>query len=225
MKRKTLTLAISVFALLAIISVGFASWVITRQDQTAPVEGSITVDDVTDDTLGISYDWVTDSTGNTVLVDGLGEKINPVIVFGKPASNDDIDPTIFNWLSPSDKIENLHAYLKISVANKSMLATKNVTISFKAVKSGGTEVTSNDYFKLPTARQTIDFKGNDTVVIDFEFNWGEVKFNSVNPLNVAAHWHGDYTNYKVNLANEALSGLYRALNGVTYTVTVAVTDK
>lgn len=225
MKRKTLTLAISVFALLAIISVGFASWVITRQDQTAPVDGSITVDDVKDELLGISYDWVTDSTGSTVLVNGVGEKTNPVIVFGKPASNDDIDTTISTWLSPSDKIENLHAYLKISVANKSMLATKTVTISFKAVKSDGAEVVSNDYFALPDTTKVVDFKGNDTVVIDFAFNWGKVKFNSVNPLNVGAFWHGDYTDNKVNLANEALSGLYSALNGVTYTVTVAVTDK
>lgn len=221
MKRKTLTLAISVFALLAIISVGFASWVITRQDQTAPVEGSITVDNVTDNNLGISYEWVTDINGNTKL------EGNPQIVFGKPASQDDISSAIAEWLSPSDKTENLHAYLKISVANTAKLDSKTVTISFKAVKTVDqqeTEIASNEYFTLPDATQVVNFDGKASIVVDLAFAWGQ-KFGKVNPLNVAAPWTGSYTPSNADLANAALSGLYDALNGVTYKVTITAVDK
>lgn len=46
MKRKTLTIAISIFALIAIVSVGFASWVISRPPQYEDATGNITVETV-----------------------------------------------------------------------------------------------------------------------------------------------------------------------------------
>lgn len=53
MKRKTLTLTLSILACLALIGVGFASWIISA-DATKEAEGNIIVDTVTDKSYVIS---------------------------------------------------------------------------------------------------------------------------------------------------------------------------
>lgn len=50
MKRKTLTLTLSILACLALIGVGFASWIISA-GATKNAEGSFIVDTVTDNRL------------------------------------------------------------------------------------------------------------------------------------------------------------------------------
>lgn len=50
MKRKTLTLTLSILACLALIGVGFASWVISA-DTSTNATGSFIVDTVTDNRL------------------------------------------------------------------------------------------------------------------------------------------------------------------------------
>ena len=53
MKRKTLTLTLSILACLALIGVGFASWIISA-DAIKEAEGNIIVDTVTDKSYVIS---------------------------------------------------------------------------------------------------------------------------------------------------------------------------
>lgn len=222
MKRKTLTLAISVFALLAIISVGFASWVISRPNQANPVQGSIVVEDVQDKSLGITYEWVTDSTGAIKL------NTDPVIVFGKPAT---VDTETAKWLNNTDIAEeNLNAYLKISVSNAANLDNQNIKVNFEAVVPDGntTFATSKDTsFVLPASLYNLtkdDFDGKSSYVVTLKFNWGS-DFNNHNPIGASSKWAGGYTEAKAAEASTALHALYTALNGVTYKVTITAVDK
>lgn len=77
MKRKTLTIAISIFALIAIVSVGFASWVISRPTQDKDATGNITVEKVDDKAAsGTKIDSI-------VLTDSNKKSLH----FGKPADD------------------------------------------------------------------------------------------------------------------------------------------
>ena len=69
MKRKTLTLTLSILACLALIGVGFASWVISA-GKTETVTGNIVVDDVSDKRISLTYEWV---GGNSSIIYGWDE--------------------------------------------------------------------------------------------------------------------------------------------------------
>lgn len=56
MKRKTLTLTLSILACLALIGVGFASWIISA-DTSTPAQGSFIVDTVSDKSYTVTGDW------------------------------------------------------------------------------------------------------------------------------------------------------------------------
>lgn len=227
MKRKTLTLAISVFALLAIISVGFASWVITRPVTDVVADGTITVDDVTDLNVTISYKWVQDATGNTEL-----ETANP-IVFGNDAA-----ATSADWLY-NTKIgtENLVAYLKVTVtvddasamAGKKIIATFNAVNASKEVSTTYAEAISENYITGPyngstlsgefTASDFDDSKKTATKVITIQFGWGQ-EFGKVNPIK---HWP-TYSDENATAATNALNALKNKLTGVSYNVTLSQTN-
>lgn len=56
MKRKTLTLTLSILACLALIGVGFASWIISANTSTT-AQGSFIVDTVSDKSYTVTGDW------------------------------------------------------------------------------------------------------------------------------------------------------------------------
>lgn len=56
MKRKTLTLTLSILACLALIGVGFASWIISANTSTE-AKGSFIVDTVSDKSYTVTGDW------------------------------------------------------------------------------------------------------------------------------------------------------------------------
>lgn len=226
MKRKTLTLAISVFALLAIISVGFASWVITRPASDVSADGTITVDNVTDLNVRITYKWVTDTSGETELT-----AAKP-IVFGNAA-----DATSANWLY-NNKIgpENLEAYLKVTVTvdDASAMVGKKIIATFNAVNASGEVSTSyteaitgtfitgpNNGSKLDGEFTASDFNSSKTAtkVIKIEFKWGEA-FGKVNPIK---HWP-TYSAENATAATTALNALNEKLTGVSYKVTLSQTN-
>ena len=70
MRRRGLTITICFLAVLALASIGFASWIITNPNTETVKPGEITVDDVTSQVFKIGASW--DETS--------GGKIN----FGKP---------------------------------------------------------------------------------------------------------------------------------------------
>lgn len=224
MKRKTLTLAISVFALLAIISVGFASWVISRGTDEANVAGSISVDTVEDKDLGLSAKWV-DVSGT--------DAADPIITYGvfERENNDDFSMETNEWLkTDTTKKENLIAYLKISVENIDALADKEISVTLTPIPGTNTVFdTKNNgsLFVLPTVEPTAltsDKFASGSVIIKLEFKWGST-FNGVNPLAKTAPWAGKYDSAKATIARNALVDLEEALKDVRYTVVVSAQTK
>lgn len=87
MKRKTLTLTLSILACLALIGVGFASWIISA-DATRNEKGNIIVDTVTDKSYVISAaSW---KDGNSKISFGAPKEMN---VPGAWLTNDSTDKT------------------------------------------------------------------------------------------------------------------------------------
>ena len=224
MKRKTLTLAISVFALLAIISVGFASWVITRGEDNANLAGSISVDTVEDNDLGLSAKWVKSLTDQT-------EVTNPVIKFG---AMDPTDPKYSlltkEWLkNESTEKENLSVFLMIQVENKAALNGKKISVELNPdvppTNTSFTEAASKkELFELPTITEdmfTADkFGSNNYVIIELKFKWG-TSFRGVNPSSSEAEWAGEYNAANATKVKNLLQQLEAALKDVSYNVVVS----
>lgn len=220
MKRKTLTLAISVFALLAIISVGFASWVITRPVDEKVATGQIQVDDVTDLNITLSYEWVDDEHGTNVLESA------PKIVFGSKGSAEN------NWLA-NENSENLVAYLKVNITASKLeaLGTKNIVAKFNVIgdlsryndlKQKGYIDGNADGSNLATIKSS-DFTQSNNVytvekIIKIEFKWGQTIFEGNNPIVKWPSWSEE------NEANAtaALKYLYTNLSGISYKVTIGL---
>lgn len=120
MKRKTLTLAICFLALIAIVSVGFASWIITRPVVDQNQEGSITAETVND----VSYQF------NVKANDGSSN----VIHFGSPDGSPQKGGQ--TWLSNNgEKPENLSYSMVLSVNYYELMTTDNVYVNFE-IKEG-----------------------------------------------------------------------------------------
>ena len=223
MKRKTLTLAISVFALLAIISVGFASWVIKRQDQSESADGSITVE-----TINGEVNYL-----ESVTISG-----NP-IHFGTPETMN--KPNAWLTASSDAKQQNLTATLTI-VLTKNLEAGEKINLAVKADDSDSTkkaayeaaiatDPTSTNYIKAPVFKMggtevieltSANFSKNTSTqkyeaVVTIAFDWGAA-FGGQNPYD---YYNGlQFTPVNVSAANTALSELAE-LNGIKYIVTVA----
>lgn len=223
MKRKTLTLAISVFALLAIISVGFASWVITRQDQNKDANGSITVETINGEVNYLESVTISENA----------------IHFGTPATMNKEGA----WLTASSdaKPQNLTATLTI-VLTKNLEAGEKINLTVKADDSDptkkaayeaaiATDPNSTNYIKAPvfkmgknpvTELTSANFSQNTSTqkyeaVVTIAFDWGTA-FDGQNPYD---YYNGlPFTPENVSAANTALSALAK-LDGIQYIVTVA----
>lgn len=222
MKRKTLTLAISVFALLAIISVGFASWVITRQDQNKDAKGSITVETINGEVNYLESVTISENA----------------IHFGTPATMNKEGA----WLTASSdaKQQNLTATLTI-VLTKNLEAGEKINLTVKADDSDptkkaayeaaiATDPTSTNYIKAPvfkmggtgvTELTSANFlqnaSGKYEAVVTIAFDWGTA-FGGNNPYEY--YNEKAFTPENVSAANTALSALAK-LYGIKYIVTVA----
>lgn len=122
MKKKTITFVVGLLMFVSLISVGFASWIISTSTEKE-VEGSFTVEEVVDARLGIETAWVEapvpvygDDTQPTVIT-GYTYTENPGannIYFGAPEEDSSSD----NWLTNTNyEKENLDVYLKITFSN------------------------------------------------------------------------------------------------------------
>lgn len=213
MKRKTLTLTLVLLSCLALIGVGFASWVIST-NTTKEVEGNILVDTVTDNRLTVETAWLNDKSS---------------VIFGW--KNGDYT---YNWLKNSDNdfVENLTVTLVVTVKDNDGNATAAGNIT--ATINGGTKNAESGEFEddkytaakeanlvgaLPTASVTAVEGQTGVYHVSFTFTWGSA-FNAQNPLeyyNSQAYSDTLATAAKTNL--EALE----ALNNSKFTVTLTVT--
>lgn len=228
MKRKALTITICFLALVSIVSIGFASWVITKPIEKQTAAGSITAETVKVDGYTLGVKW-----------QGVEEGQNPVIHFGKPATLAPTPDGVTPWLTAdSDSVnESLTCTLRITVSNTDNIAsgltlTLNTVVSdvlkelnddstafgkavaanyiaMPTVKVGGNEAAAYD----PTTKVAIaktDFtpdsvgaaSGYCDVVITFA--WGSL-FGGVNPQN---HYNqANYTDAKADEAQTALEAI------------------
>lgn len=212
MKRKTLTLTLSILACLALIGVGFASWIISA-DATKKAEGSFIVDTVTDNRLVATGRWIT-INGEEVTSNDNSAKVS----FGAPATMDNTKA----WLTNDGKgtVAKLTVVYELTVKTKggefvSNLADNAIT----GTVSCANETYDPKYVALPTL--TVTNKGNGIYYLQLDFNWG-TDFGGKNPY--------DYYNAKTytdELAQEAFDKLtaIEALNNITFIFDIQVANK
>lgn len=221
MKRRSLTVLLCLLAIISLASVGFASWVISAGD-TEVAEGSITVENVTDERLEIRNlkfdDYEYDSTTAATQM--------PKFVFGKSKN-----ATTYNWLL-NDKEEKMSIKVSFNVhkkdggtevtdASKLDLSVVFALAEGKSFAVAGDE--SKFYAEIVNSEPQVSYV-TDHFECTIELAWGNY-FDSTlkNPF--------DYYNSKEitdDLANDAktkLAAMFAALRNVKYKVTITVAPK
>lgn len=135
MKKKTITFVVGLLMFVSLISVGFASWIISTSTEKE-AEGSFTVEEVVDARLGIEYNWVTPVYGDisdpTKITDYTVNNSANNIHFGSPKNMN----TSGAWLTNTDeKEEILDVYLQITFTNlkgSGYLLDGAITLDYKA---------------------------------------------------------------------------------------------
>lgn len=183
MKRKTLTLTLSILACLALIGVGFASWIISA-DAADKAEGSFIVDTVTDKSYTVEGSWL----GN-----------QSKITFGAPATMNNTSDT---WLTndSKDKKENLTVTYQLTVTygngSKATGIANKITAVVTAPESASYTAAVNGKLIIAPTNATVEETGEGTGVynITVTYQWGE-HFGKVNP----------YTYYNAKTATDTLT--------------------
>lgn len=217
MKRKTLTLTLSILACLALIGVGFASWIISA-GTSATDEGSFIVDTVTDNRLVATGRWITitkDSGENEVVTsDDNSKKVS----FGAPAKMENTEAWLTN--NSKDIVEKLTVVYELTVKTKGGDSTAVTGLTSTEITSSlSCAATYEGYIVLPTA--VVSEVGDGVYRLTLEFKWGS-KFGGVNPYE---YYNGK--TYTDKLAQTALTDLgeINKLNSQKFTLTIDVKSK
>lgn len=208
MKRKTMTLVLCLLAALALVSVGFASWVISA-GTSETTEGTITVDDVVDKRLQITKpQW---AKGNT-------------FYFGGPTAEQKKQVTKTAWLTNDDAEEKLTLSFTFTVSFKGTTYTKGDAVVTGSIAEQGEAnlygIAKNEGYvgELPEVVITEGEDGLFTATITF--TWGE-KFDNTNPY---VYYNNNKTESDAQTAIDSLNAL-QALNAAKFTITLTVTPK
>lgn len=182
MKRKTLTLTLSILACLALIGVGFASWIISA-NAADKAEGSFIVDTVTDKTYKVEGSWLNNQSK---------------ITFGAPATMNADNPWLTN--DSEGKTENLTVtyQLKVTYGDGSKAAgiANKITAVVAAPENANYTAAVNGKLIIAPTNATVVETGEGTGVynITVTYQWGE-HFGKVNP----------YTYYNAKTATDTLT--------------------
>lgn len=183
MKRKTLTLTLSILACLALIGVGFASWIISANTSTK-AEGSFIVDTVTDKTYKVEGAWLNSQSK---------------ITFGAPDTMDAEDPWLTN--NSEGKTENLTVTYQLTVTyvdgtKATGIANKITALVTAPENANYTAAVNGKLIIAPTNATVVEApEGNGKYNITVTYQWGE-HFGKVNP----------YTYYNLKNATDKLNG-------------------
>lgn len=183
MKRKTLTLTLSILACLALIGVGFASWIISA-DTSTKAEGSFIVDTVADKTYVVSGEWLENESS---------------IIFGAPDTMNAENPWLTN--NSEGKTENLTVTYQLTVTygdgtKATGIANKITALVTAPENANYTAAVNGKLIIAPTNATVVEApEGNGKYNITVTYQWGE-HFGNVNP----------YTYYNAKTATDKLSG-------------------
>lgn len=208
-KRKGILMACAILGSAAIVSTGFAAWVVTI-NETETAQGSIQVDEVQD---------------KTHLIEVKNEDLD--VYFGKTTKT-----ATYSWLvNNADKDQDLTASFTVEVTN---YTTANLDVSISTPEAFKAERNGKRLLKDPVinlSKETLDPVGDTTtgtVNVTITFDWGEY-FNGQNPINfynaiekpAETIFHGTYS-----YAQDAVETLkiIEKLKSLEYTVTLETTD-
>lgn len=211
MKRKTLTLTLSILACLALIGVGFASWIISA-DTSATADGSFVVDTVTDKRLNATGRWIT-INGENVTSDDDSAKVS----FGAPSSMDNANAWLTNDEAGAEKLTVVYELTVKTKADEPVAVTGLTDKEIVSVVSCDASYTG--YIVLPEV--SVSEVGNGVYRLTLTFSWGD-KFGGKNPYE---YYNGQ--TYSDSIASTALTDLQaiNALNGAKFKLTINVTNK
>lgn len=216
MKRKTLTLTLSILACLALIGVGFASWIISANTSTK-AEGSFIVDTVSDKSYTVTGDW---------------KDKKSEIIFSAPTGD-----TTNGWLTnDSAKKENLTVTYQITVkygdGTKATGIANKITALVTAPKNANYTAAVNGKLIIAPTNATVEETGEGTGVynITVTYQWGEhfanaeginqnpyVYYNAKQPSDVLI----EGTTYLED-AKSSLKTLAAIESGVKFTLTINI---
>lgn len=183
MKRKTLTLTLSILACLALIGVGFASWIISAEVSATPAEGSFIVDTVTDKSYKVEGAWLNSQSK---------------ITFGAPDTMNAVNPWLTN--NSEGKTENLTVTYQLTVTygdgSKAAGIANKITAVVTAPENANYTAAVNGKLIIAPTNATVEETGEGTGVynITVTYQWGE-HFGKVNP----------YTYYNEKTATDTLT--------------------
>lgn len=200
MKRKTLTLTLSILACLALIGVGFASWIISAAKSTTAT-GNIVVDDVSDKRISLSYEWVDEKSS---IIYGWDE--NHAITEKDWLKNDAVDKKV-----------DLDLTLKVTVkdGNNNLYDPESISATITADEAYTTAKEKGVVGELPTLTAVKVSTGVYNIAI--KFTWGD-HFGGNNPLA----FYNDGTKTAETHGEDAKKylGYVEALKNCTFTVTI-----
>lgn len=216
MKRKTLTLTLSILACLALIGVGFASWIISAKTSTK-AEGSFIVDTVSDKSYTVTGDW---------------KDKKSEIIFSAPTGD-----TTNGWLTnDSAKKENLTVTYQITVkygdGTKATGIANKITALVTAPENANYTAAVNGKLIIAPTNATVEETGEGTGVynITVTYQWGEhfanaeginqnpyVYYNAKQPSDVLI----EGTTYLED-AKSSLKTLAAIESGVKFTLTINI---
>lgn len=189
MKRKTLTLTLSILACLALIGVGFASWIISAEAKKEAT-GNIIVDTVADKTYVVSGEW-------------LGNKSS--IIFGAPATMNESNPWLTN--DSEGKTENLTVTYQLTVKygdNKPATGIKDkITALVVAPASSNYTAAVNGELIIAPENATVEetAEGSGIYNITVTYKWGKHFADSAEAtegVNPYTYYNGKEATGKLN---------------------------
>lgn len=208
MKGKYFVLLSSILASTTLASIGFATWIITV-DSTQSVDGNkIYVDDITDNRIGIKYEWK----------EGDGS-----VKFGFKTDDSISKPWLTNTNSTTK--EKLSNTLNITIDNYDSLREGSaLDIEFTVndnTDGGWAKAVAAKYVVAPTFPISVnksDITSNSgTYALTFDFAWGSA-FGNTNPYSYFNS--KEYSEDNVNEAKEKIGNLKTYVEDVTFNLTI-----
>ena len=232
MKRKGIILASAILGSVAVVSTGFAAWVITSNQVTATPTGNILVETVSSESYSIDVKWV-DKSGEV--------DTEQNISFGGNTAE-----TTYHWLSFSGNYENLTERFYVTASKTVKEAGKDdvvttitsgsFTVSLDIGKMDGDKWVSSlanftseeqKYITLPTFNDSYSVASvTKDAPVAVSFGWGDAFKPEGEQTAKNPYEYFNSKAYTAELGAEAdqkLTGLYNLTNGLQYKLTITYT--